>query len=91
MCAVDDISDSSPCINKVLSEDITVLLYLMKGFFFFVNESISCTGRKEKRIRRKAYSLKNLFLVETKRKTLGLCWSSRFMFGLLYMPVSLFL
>ncbi|KAH8486749.1 hypothetical protein H0E87_025668 [Populus deltoides] len=31
MCAVDDISDSSPCIHKVLSEDITVLLYLMKG------------------------------------------------------------
>ena len=63
MCAADDISDSSPCINKALSEDITVLLYLMKGFFFFffANESISCTGRKEKRITRKAFLSRTYF------------------------------
>lgn len=88
MCGVDDISDCSPRIHKVLL-DIILLLYLMEGFFL-VNESISCTGRKEKD-NKESFSLKSLYLVETKWKTFGFCWSSRFMFGILYMLVSLFL
>jgi hypothetical protein len=48
MCAVDDISDSSPRINKVLSEDITVLLYLMKGFFFLSMNPLAVLAEKRK-------------------------------------------
>lgn len=47
MCGVDDISDSSPRIHKVLL-DITLLLYLMEGFFFWSMNPLAVLAEKRK-------------------------------------------